>query len=183
MGTTWGYSVTPSVSGVSAGTTRPYALAGKSFLGFGLVRPFVRDQKGDFATAEGVALVRACVGQVLGTVGSSQTTQGELPWRPEFGSLLTLLRHRANDPVTAQLARVYVADALARWEPRVRVKSVIITRERSPHAGVGGEDVLVVSVRYDFVVTGEVVVEDITQRVVVSESGTAPPIEDVIPES
>jgi uncharacterized protein len=91
----------------------------QEFLGFGLLRPFRRDQKADFAAAGGGALIRSAVGQILGTVGSSDFTQGELPWRTEFGSLLHLLRHQKNDRVLQELARVYVVDALKRWEPRV----------------------------------------------------------------
>jgi uncharacterized protein len=63
-------------------------------------------------------------------VGSSDFTQGELPWRTEFGSLLHLLCHQKNDRVLQELARVYVVDALKRWEPRVVVTSVQIAREQ-----------------------------------------------------
>ena len=37
------------------------------FLGFGLLRPFRRDRKADFAAAGGEALLRSAVGQILGT--------------------------------------------------------------------------------------------------------------------
>ena len=48
----------------------------------------------------------------------------ELPWRTEFGSLLHLLRHQRSAAVLEELARVYVVDALKRWEPRVVVTAV-----------------------------------------------------------
>ena len=118
------------------------------FLGNGLLRPFRRDQKADFAAAGGEEVIKSAVGQVLGTMGSSDFTQGELPWRTEFGSLLHLLRHQKNDHVLQELARVYVVDALKRWEPRVQVTSVEVTRER-----LEGENVLAIRVRYNVIST------------------------------
>ena len=117
-----------------------------AFLGVGVLRPFRRDQKADFAAAGGEALIKSAVGQVLGTVGASDFTQGELPFRTEFGSLLHLLRHQKNDRVLQELARVYVVDALKRWEPRVRITSVEVTREQ-----LDGENVLAIRVRYDVI--------------------------------
>ena len=120
----------------------------QEFLGFGLLRPFRRDQKADFAAAGGDALIRSAVGQILGTVGSSDFTQGELPWRTEFGSLLHLLRHQKNDRVLQELARVYVVDALKRWEPRVVVTSIQVAREQQD-----GENVLAIRLRYNVIST------------------------------
>lgn len=115
-------------------------------LGFGPVRPWRRDQKVDWATAKGSKLVASAVGQILGTRAASNFTQGELAWRDEFGSLLYLLRHRNNDATTRELARVYVADALARWEPRIRVTGVDIVSEDVPGLG---DVALAIRVQYD----------------------------------
>lgn len=120
----------------------------KEFLGFGLTRPFQRDLRSDFAAAGGEQLIRSAVGQILGTIGSSASTPGELPWRTDFGSLLHVLRHQRNDNVLQELARVYVVDALKRWEPRVVVTSVQISREQQD-----GENVLAIKVRYDVIST------------------------------
>jgi phage baseplate assembly protein W len=95
-------------------------------LGYCAIAPFRRDKKRDFASAGGEELVRSAVMQVLGTVGASEFTQGELPWRTEFGSLLHILRHKKNDVVLRELARVYVRDALRRWEPRIVVTGMDI---------------------------------------------------------
>jgi phage baseplate assembly protein W len=92
-----------------------------TFLGAGLLRPFRRDAKSDFASGTGVALVSACVGQVLGTKATSAYGAGELPWRPEFGARLHLLRHKNNRETLGDLALVMVGEALRRWEPRARV--------------------------------------------------------------
>lgn len=114
------------------------------FLGFGLTRPFQRDGRADWAAAGGEQLVRSAVGQVLGTIGASEIIPGEVPWRTDFGSLLHRLRHQKNDGVLQELGRVYVVDALKRWEPRVVVTNVRITREQHD-----GENVLAIRLRYD----------------------------------
>lgn len=109
----------PSPANVPTGIFRS-----RAFLGCGLVRPFRRDQKRDFANECGEELVRAAVGQVLGTMAASDLVQGELPWRTDFGSLLYLLMYDAVDEIFEELARVYVQDALRAWEPRVIVTNV-----------------------------------------------------------
>ena len=115
----------------------------------GLHRLFQRDGRSDFAAASGEQLIRGAVAQVLGTLGASDTTPGELPWRTEFGSLLNRLRHQKNDAVLQELARVYVVEALKRWEPRVVVTAVEIRRERQD-----GENVLAIRISYAIVATG-----------------------------
>lgn len=102
---------------------------GGSVLGRGLVRPFRRNDRSDFANEEGLANVRACVGQILGMRGASETTQGELEWDPERGSLLHLLKHQRAPAVVQELGRRFVIDTLRRWEPRVIVKTVAISQE------------------------------------------------------
>lgn len=124
------------------------ATMAQEFLGFGLLRPFRRDLRSDFAAAGGADVIKSAVGQVLGTVGSSEFTQGELPCRTEFGSLLHLLRHQKNDRVLQELARVYVVDALKRWEPRVVVTSVKVAREQQD-----GQNVLAIRLRYNVIST------------------------------
>lgn len=107
----------PVVAVATSSATGPTVPA---FLGSGILRPFVRDQKNDFANGNGIPLLKACVGQVLGTRSSDDSgqNQGEIPWRPDFGSKLYLLKHRKGAPLD-DLARTYTADALRTWEPRV----------------------------------------------------------------
>lgn len=92
----------------------------------GVLRPFRRDAVNDFASGEGSKLIGAELGQILGTRCSNEYTEGELPWRPEFGSLIHLLRHSNNDPILEDLARVYVTDAISQWHPTARVSGVEI---------------------------------------------------------
>lgn len=138
----------PSTTTAQATTLPPQVTGGGSFLGYGLLRPFRRDQKLDFAAAGGSRLVASAVGQVLGTRGASDFTSGELPWRDEFGSLLYLLRHRPNDDTTRELARIYVGQALVRWEPRIRVTGLEVESEEV--AGLG-EVAVAIRLRFDVI--------------------------------
>jgi len=120
-----------------------------SFTGRGILRPFTRDQKVDFANASGARLVAACVGQVLGTSSDSEFASGELPWRTAFGSKLYLLRQRLNSQALVEQARRFVADALRRWEPRIRINAVSLFRTSAP---TGGKlNVLGIRVKYELV--------------------------------
>lgn len=103
------------------------AAAGQpAFLGVGLLRPFRRDMKSDFATGTGLALVVACVGQILGTKADTASTSGELPWRTDFGSRVHLARHRNNSDALSDFLTVLVQEALSTWEPRVRAVTASI---------------------------------------------------------
>lgn len=97
------------------------------FLGVGLLYPFRRGSR-DFVSGEGVDLVRASVRQILGTRATHGDLVGELPWRPDFGSKLWVLRHRANDPTLADQAEAFAREALL-WEPRAEVTEVVVEQE------------------------------------------------------
>lgn len=66
--------------------------------------------------------------QVLATEGATARSSGELPWRTAFGTPLQLLRHQRNEAVLAELARVYIRDALRKWVPEAEVLSVGVER-------------------------------------------------------
>lgn len=97
----------------------------------GLLAPFRRDRKRDFATGNGDELLASNVLQVLATEGASPRTSGELPWRTSFGTPLHLLRHQRNEHALAELARIYIRDALRRWLPEARLVSVKAIRDGS----------------------------------------------------
>lgn len=136
-----------------------------SLLGQGILRPFRRDQKQDFANDTDLANVRACVGQVLGTQCSVPGTdiQGELPWMPEFGSMLYRLRHKKGH-MLQELARVYIVDALQRWEPRVSITSSSVEMDLEQRT-------LTIRIMYDVIdqnnPSNGVVHEDVDQTVLV----------------
>jgi phage baseplate assembly protein W len=128
--------------------------------GNGVLAPLRRDGKGDFANADDIALVRSNVRQVIGTLATSGSTQGELPWRPEFGSIIQLLRFRNLDETTVELARTYVIDALKTWLFRVRVKEATIEIDYEAKA-------LIITVLYDVLAANErsVIVPNTTETV------------------
>ncbi len=94
-----------------------------------LLTPFRRDKKSDFASGAGEALLTSKVRQALLTEGATQRSSGELPWRTNFGSALTLLRHQRNDVALKELARVYVREALKRWARDARVQTMRISQD------------------------------------------------------
>ncbi|MCI4340179.1 MAG: GPW/gp25 family protein [Thermoplasmata archaeon] len=98
----------------------------------GLVTPFVRGPS-DFTSGTGAEVVRSNVRQILGTLAGSDDTDGELPWRWEFGSLLRVLRARLNSAVLEEQSRYFVGQAISRWEPRARVRSVTVDRDGEKH--------------------------------------------------
>ena len=93
--------------------------------------PLRRDRKRDFASSSGPELLKSKVVQVLMTEGDTPKTSGELPWMTSFGSALHLLRHQRNDDVLAEMARVYIRDALKKWLPNVSVAGVSVRRENA----------------------------------------------------
>jgi hypothetical protein len=96
-----------------------------AYLGSGLVVPFRRDGKDDFAHETGEDLVASTLKLVVGTRRAGPQGDGEVPFNQELGTLISLLRHRnINDPTTEELATHYVIEALAANEPRIRPKAV-----------------------------------------------------------
>jgi hypothetical protein len=94
-----------------------------------LLVPFRRDRKRDFAAGTEAELLASKVRQVLLTEGATPYSTGELPWRTSFGAGLSRLRHQRNDTVLAELAHVYVRDALARWLPGVQFVQVRVEQD------------------------------------------------------
>lgn len=134
--------VTPDLASTSQSTADTGRSVERGVSGRGLLLPFRRDKKSDFANGQGSDLVHSAVRLTLGTICGSDSSQGELPWRTEFGSLLQQLRMRRNSPALAELARYRIVGPLQRWVPSVRVRSVLVTQE---------DDRTTISVRWDIV--------------------------------
>lgn len=101
------------------------------FIGRGLITPFRRDQKQDFANSSGIDVIRSNVSTILNTTCASNRTQGEIPFNQKLGSLLAFLKHKNMDDETFnELALYYVVDALRRNESRVRVTQVRVIKNR-----------------------------------------------------
>lgn len=92
----------------------------KDFLGKGWQFPPRLDGRGRIALVEDDRDIEEAIKIIL------LTRKGERPSRPEFGSELHTLVFAPNDATTSGLARRYTMEALARWEPRIEVKEVLI---------------------------------------------------------
>jgi phage baseplate assembly protein W len=136
----------PPSSGGAGQSDAAAILATDAFLGIGLLHPFRRDLKSDFASGTGADLVSSNLRQILGTKGGTDRRPGEVRWRSRFGSQLHTLRHASNNPAFQELARLYVVDPVRRWEPRARIKRVELERLES-----GTKRGSQVHVRYDLV--------------------------------
>ena len=158
------WTVTAPVVAIAAvGPVLPSPVAVPTFLpeqafGRGLTAPFRRDRKGDFANTSGKDLVVSAVRQILGTVSESEFNQGEMPWRPDFGSKLLLLKHAPNNQALLEIARLHVVEAVTRWEKRVRITDVQTTNEDLDQLNK-----LTITVRFNFIdlQTGRIIFEDL----------------------
>jgi phage baseplate assembly protein W len=61
------------------------------------------------------------------------TQYGQRIMRPRFGCNLGSLTFAPNNGSTANLARYYVAQGLADWEPRIDVLDVAVTNDAASH--------------------------------------------------
>jgi phage baseplate assembly protein W len=95
----------------------------EDFVGAGWRFPLGVDPRG------GIALVRGDVELVQAMRLILSTYPGERPMRPDFGSRLRDFVFRGvNDETRAELAQE-VRGALRRWEPRVDINTVQVTRD------------------------------------------------------
>jgi phage baseplate assembly protein W len=106
-------------------TDAPIPAGSREVLGVGL--PLARESK-DFRVARLEELVRASITQILGVRADDGRSHGELPWRPDFGSLLHRLQFMNVDETFAALVETRVIGAISQWEPRCRVTRVVVER-------------------------------------------------------
>lgn len=96
--------------------------------GHGIITPFQRDGKGDFANAGGIDCLKSDVGEVIGILGPTATQPGEVPWRTTMGSRAMSFKHRGmhHDMVAASVSQL-AGEAVRRHERRVRVGPTVLT--------------------------------------------------------
>lgn len=96
--------------------------------GFGLLYPLKREN-GDFRAAGGAELVKSALRKVVAVKAASPdgVMRGEYPWRMAFGSQVVRLLHSNPDETLPDLVRVFVADAVAEYEPRATVDTASTT--------------------------------------------------------
>jgi hypothetical protein len=115
--------------------------------GHGIVCPFQRDSKGDFAHDAGRRLLASDIGELFGILGPAGATGGEVPWRMELGSRLSVLRHRhVHSEMVRATAEAMTAGVIQRWEPRVRL---------GPTAVEPGDDGVSINVRLSYTPIGD----------------------------
>jgi phage baseplate assembly protein W len=110
--------------------------------GRGLSFPLRRDATG-LSASSGARKVEESIRLILGT------QYGERLMRPTFGSNLRTLAFAPNNSSTANLARYYVAEGLARWEPRIEVLDVAVENSAT-------QPVLLISIAYRLRATQDV---------------------------
>ena len=108
----------------------------KAFLGCGWSLPLAPTRDGRLAFADGPEKVRQSIYIIL------STDPGERVMRPSFGCGLSRYLMRPNNTATRTLIQRDVENALASWEPRISVSSVIV----SP-----GDDPALVLIQIDYV--------------------------------
>jgi hypothetical protein len=111
------------------------------FLGSGWAFPVGVDARGRVALARRERDVEEAMMMIL------LTPKGQRVMRPEFGCRIHDLVFAPNDATTTGLAAYYVEEALAMWEPRVRVLDV--TAAPDP----GAAERLLVEVTYEIKAT------------------------------
>lgn len=116
------------------------------FLGRGLLIPFQRDEKNDFANGADEQLIASHIVEILGMHANSGIADGELQWDTARGSRLYLLVQSQNDDVLAELAFTYVVEALDQFLPEVIVRKVSATRTKDDFGRQVGVQI---RVRYD----------------------------------
>jgi phage baseplate assembly protein W len=90
----------------------------RNYLGRGLSFPLRINVQGELKTEDGDRNLEESIATIL------NTKLGERVYRPNFGSRLSDLTFAPMNPQTILLARIYVVEALNRWEPRIKVTGV-----------------------------------------------------------
>jgi Bacteriophage baseplate protein W len=97
------------------------------WLGKGLGFPIRPDPStGRIPAAEGMALARQSIGQIL------DTEPGERIMLPAFGCGLRRYLMEPNTLTTRSAMERDIEDALNRWEPRIQLTNVAVTPDKDP---------------------------------------------------
>lgn len=90
----------------------------RDYLGRGISFPLRINIQGELKTDSGDRNLEESIATIL------NTKLGERVYRPNFGCRLSDLTFAPMNPQTILLARIYVEEALNRWEPRIKVTGV-----------------------------------------------------------
>jgi len=110
------------------------------FYGRGASFPFQAEASGGVRESAGARKIEESIRIILGT------QYKERVMRPTFGCNLKSLAFAPNNAATASLARHYVEEGLGQWEPRIKVREVVVEND---NRGA----VLLISIRYEIKAT------------------------------
>ena len=116
-------------------------MATDGIIGVGWAFPVALDPCGRVELARGERDIEQAIQIIL------LTPPGQRLRRPEFGCQIHDLLFAPNDATTAGLAEYYVQEALARWEPRIRVLAVRAIPDPSPLPDAQGR--LLITIDYE----------------------------------
>ena len=116
----------------------------QDFLGSGWKFPPQLDERGRMALSHQAEDVAEAIRLIL------LTRKGERPMRPEFGSQLHELHFQPVDAATCGMARRFITEALARWEPRIdQVEVTAVPDARFPER-------LYIDISYRLIATNDI---------------------------
>ena len=92
----------------------------KDFIGKGIAFPLKTNLQGNINLSLDIPNLEQSMMIILGT------KIGERVYRPEFGSRLDQLVFSPMNTETLLLIRIYVEEAIKKWEPRVILKNVYV---------------------------------------------------------
>jgi hypothetical protein len=104
------------------------AVTQAKFFGRGPSYPLDLGTNGGIREAAGLEAIQQSMHIILGT------QYGERVMRPTFGCNLRTLAFAPNNESTAGLARHYVEEGLALWEPRIEVLDVVVENDQEAAA-------------------------------------------------
>ncbi len=94
----------------------------QDYLGIGLRDPLLL-QNGEGVTITGAGLIEQSIGRILGE------QVGERFFGYDFGSRIDEILFEPNDEVLIDLLQMFVFEAVARWEKRVKIDTVNIVQD------------------------------------------------------
>lgn len=99
----------------------------------GLPYPIIKNPLGFFRTQSGISQIKSDMLSLL------LTNPGERVFLPDFGTPLKRLIFEQNDTALEIMAKDMIADSISKWEPRVTVQQIQVTRN-IPREDLNPED-------------------------------------------
>lgn len=148
----------------TADATPTLANASPTVTGRGLLLPFRRNQRDDFANGTGRELWQSRVELLLSVDGPTETSTGEIAWRPDEGTAIRLLRHKNNTSILRSMAEAYIRQGFQRsFRGKLKLNRVTkFTKESNK---------VVMEVAFDVIAPNAPVVRNVTAEVTLPVTG------------